>query len=90
MPRRIPDYPDAYAGFNKVASFGSLIILASVVLFLYIVYRTLTDGVVCPKNPWNLDGVDANKPQSPTLEWVIPSPPEFHSHAEPPLVKETI
>jgi len=37
-----------------------------------------------------LDGVDANKPQSPTLEWVIPSPPEFHSHAEPPLVKETI
>jgi cytochrome c oxidase subunit I len=90
MPRRIPDYPDAYAGFNKVASFGSLIILVSVVLFLYIVYRTLTDGVVCPKNPWNLDGVDANKPQSPTLEWVIPSPPEFHSHAEPPLVKETI
>jgi heme/copper-type cytochrome/quinol oxidase subunit 1 len=23
MPRRIPDYPDTYSGFNYIASFGS-------------------------------------------------------------------
>lgn len=42
MPRRIPDYPDAYAGWNAVASFGSYISAISVVLFFYIVYTTLT------------------------------------------------
>ena len=38
MPRRIPDYPDAYILWNYVASIGSLISLVGVILFLYIVY----------------------------------------------------
>lgn len=42
MPRRIPDYPDAYAGWNMVASFGSYISAISLVLFFVIVYLTLT------------------------------------------------
>jgi len=33
MPRRIPDFPAAYAYFNYVASFGSLISLFGVVFF---------------------------------------------------------
>ena len=44
MQRRVPDYPDAYAGWNSVASFGSYISAFSVLLFFYIVYITLTDG----------------------------------------------
>jgi len=44
MPRRIPDYPDAYAGWNAVASFGSYISTISVLFFFYIVYVTLTSG----------------------------------------------
>jgi cytochrome c oxidase subunit 1 len=44
MPRRIPDYPDAYAGWNAVASFGSYISIISFILFFYIVYVTLTEG----------------------------------------------
>jgi heme/copper-type cytochrome/quinol oxidase subunit 1 len=42
MPRRIPDFPDAYSGWNAVASFGSYISAVSVALFFYIVYLTLT------------------------------------------------
>lgn len=44
MPRRVPDYPDAFAGWNGVASFGSYISAFSVLLFFYIIYITLTDG----------------------------------------------
>jgi cytochrome c oxidase subunit 1 len=42
MPRRIPDYPDAYAGWNAIASYGSYISAFSAVFFFYIVYSTLT------------------------------------------------
>jgi len=44
MPRRIPDFPDAFSGWNLVASFGSYISAFSAVLFFYIVYVTLTSG----------------------------------------------
>ena len=44
MPRRIPDYPDAYAGWNGVASFGSFVSAFAVIFFFYIVYITLTQG----------------------------------------------
>nr|ACX50286.1 cytochrome oxidase subunit 1 [Bigelowiella natans]ADV41804.1 cytochrome c oxidase subunit 1 [Bigelowiella natans] len=44
MPRRIPDYPDAYAGWNHVASVGSFISFLSVALFFYIVYDMFIGG----------------------------------------------
>jgi heme/copper-type cytochrome/quinol oxidase subunit 1 len=37
MPRRIPDFPDEFAGWNAIASFGSLVSVFSVLLFIYIV-----------------------------------------------------
>ena len=53
MPRRIPDFPDAYAGWNAVASFGSYISAFSAVFFFYIVYVTLTSGTrIKDKNIW--------------------------------------
>jgi len=42
MPRRIPDYPDAYFGWNSVASFGSYISALSAIFFFFVVYNTLT------------------------------------------------
>ena len=33
MPRRIPDYPDAFQIFNKIASWGSYISVLSAVFF---------------------------------------------------------
>ena len=53
MPRRIPDYADAYAPWNAVASFGSLVSAFSVVLFIYIVYLTLTEGKPVSRNQWS-------------------------------------
>jgi cytochrome c oxidase subunit I len=53
MPRRIPDYPDAFAGWNAVASFGSYISAISAILFFVIVYLTLTSGERgVEKNSW--------------------------------------
>ena len=42
MPRRIPDYPDAFAGWNLIASFGSLVSIVSLLVFAIVVYTTLT------------------------------------------------
>jgi heme/copper-type cytochrome/quinol oxidase subunit 1 len=55
MPRRIPDYPDAFAGWNAVASFGSYVSAFSALLFFYIVYETLVHGEpVKEKDYWKV------------------------------------
>jgi cytochrome c oxidase subunit I len=42
MPRRIADYPEAFAGWNFVASFGSYISFAGLLVFLFgMVYARL-------------------------------------------------
>jgi heme/copper-type cytochrome/quinol oxidase subunit 1 len=41
MPRRIPDYPDAYAGWNYVSSIGSLISLMSVFILFWVFFTML-------------------------------------------------
>jgi len=43
MPRRIPDYPDIYAFWNYVSSFGSYMSLVGIILFFYIVYLAFSD-----------------------------------------------
>jgi heme/copper-type cytochrome/quinol oxidase subunit 1 len=44
MPRRISDYPDAFAGWNYIASFGSSLSVIATVLFFYIVFDGFTAG----------------------------------------------
>jgi cytochrome c oxidase subunit 1 len=79
MPRRIPDYPDAFAGWNMVASFGSYISYASTLLFIFIALRTIFAGKPVGENYW---GEGAT-----TLEWHVTSPPPFHSFDELPVIK---
>merc|ERR1711871_1268913 len=53
MPRRIPDFPDSYAPWNAVASFGSLLSAFAALFFFYVVYVTLTSGEkVSGNNHW--------------------------------------
>ena len=78
MPRRIPDYPDAYAGWNKVASYGGLITLLSMVVFLFLVFKLFRDKKPCPANPWG--------PSADTLEWTLSSPPPEHCFETLPKV----
>jgi cytochrome c oxidase subunit 1 len=42
MPRRIPDYPDAFAGWNYICSLGSIISALSAVFFMVILYQSNT------------------------------------------------
>ena len=52
MPRRIPDYPDMYQKWNTFISFGAFISFCSIILWFYIIYRTLIDRIPCGRNPW--------------------------------------
>lgn len=41
MPRRIPDYRDAYLDFNLYSSWGSLISVISAILFIAMIFMEL-------------------------------------------------
>jgi cytochrome c oxidase subunit I len=78
MPRRISDYPDAFAGWNYVASIGAYISYASSLFFIFIVFHTLLAGKKAAANPWG--------PGATTLEWTVASPPPFHTFEEIPQI----
>ncbi|EWY38418.1 cytochrome C oxidase subunit I [Skermanella stibiiresistens SB22] len=79
MPRRIPDYPDAFAGWNMISSLGAYISFAAALLFVGIAIYTVTRGQRVGANYW---GESAT-----TLEWTVSSPPPFHQFTELPRVK---
>lgn len=51
MPRRIPDYPDAFAAWNAISSFGSLVSVVATALFGYIISDILVNGKPVDANP---------------------------------------
>jgi cytochrome c oxidase subunit I len=79
MPRRIPDYPDMYAGWNMISSIGAYISFASALLFVGIAYWTLRHGRKVGAAYWG--------PHADTLEWTVTSPPPFHAFDTLPQVK---
>jgi cytochrome c oxidase subunit I len=79
MPRRIPDYPDVFAGWNFVASIGSYITFAATVFFVFVALHTLLAGKRIGANPWG-EGATS-------LEWAVSSPPPLHSYTELPYVE---
>lgn len=86
MPRRYSDYPDAYYGFNNISSFGSIISVVGVMIFMYIIYDMLAKGEVENKvDIWHKNEAFVtleDSIQSPTLEWVQTTPPALHTYNE--------
>jgi cytochrome c oxidase subunit I len=80
MPRRIPDYPDMYAGWNYVSSVGAAVTLIATLFWLGLALYTLFAGRRIGANPWG-EGAD-------TLEWTLPSPVPFHQFEIQPKVVE--
>ena len=78
MPRRLADYPEAFAGWNFVASIGAYIGFASTLFFVFILLHTLFAGKRAAANPWG--------ERATTLEWQLPSPSPFHTYEELPVV----
>jgi hypothetical protein len=60
-----------------------------VFLFVYIIYRTLTDGVEVGPNYWRSPEFFEKEGDTATiytLEWTQQSPPEFHTYNETPYL----
>ena len=77
MPRRYIDYPEAFATWNFVSSWGALLSFASFLLFFGIVIYTIRKGApATERNPWN--------EYADTLEWTLPSPPPEHTFEQLP------
>ena len=79
MPRRIPDYPEAYAAYNLMSSYGYAIMAFGMVFFFINVIWSLAAGKKVGDNYW---GEGAN-----TLEWTLSSPPPFHQFETVPIIK---
>jgi cytochrome c oxidase subunit 1 len=78
MQRRVPDYADAYAGWNGVATWGFYILAAGMAFFFLNIIWSLIAGRKAPDNYW---GEGAT-----TLEWTLSSPPPFHQFSTLPRV----
>jgi cytochrome c oxidase subunit 1 len=91
MPRRISDYPDAFAGWNFVSSFGSIVSVVATFLFLYIVYVQLVEGAATSRYPWLTPQYFSDLFQTlfnrnyNSLEWSLNSPPKPHAFVSLPL-----
>jgi len=85
MPRRIPDYPDAFSGWNVISSFGSMISVVATVLFGYIIYDIFANQPKASSNPWAVipyfTGASQFKDNHSvnTIEWTLSSPIPFHA-----------
>jgi cytochrome c oxidase subunit I len=78
MPRRYPDYPQAFWGWNFVSSLGAYVSGIAFLVFFYVLYRTFSSKTRVAANYW---GEGAT-----TLEWTLSSPPPFHTYATLPRI----
>ena len=80
MPRRYVDYSDGYAYWNMVSTWGYVITVVGVLVFLIMLAEAAIRRRPGVANPW---GEGAT-----TLEWTLSSPPPHHQFNELPVVKD--
>lgn len=87
MPRRVPDYPDAFAEWNYLASIGSMISVVSGLLVVYIIFDSFIKKNPVAQDYWNFKDFfnKKNSNFSITLEWVNNSPADERSFNQLPL-----
>ena len=78
MPRRYADYPDAFAQWHKVSTYGGHIFGLSMFVFVIGVVLAFRSKERAADNPW---GEGAT-----TLEWTLSSPPPFHQFETLPRI----
>ncbi|MHA4837307.1 cytochrome c oxidase subunit I [Sphingopyxis sp. MSC1_008] len=78
MPRRYPDYAEAYAHWHLISSYGYVIMGVGMLFFFVNIGYSLFAGKKAADNPW---GEGAT-----TLEWTLSSPPPFHQFNELPRI----
>lgn len=79
MPRRLPDYPEAFTYWNHISSIGYAIMGVGMLFFFANVAWSLLFGRKVEGNYW---GEGAT-----TLEWTLSSPPPFHQFETLPQIK---
>ena len=78
MPRRVPDYPEAFAYWNHVSSIGYVVMAVGMVIFFINIAWSFIGGRKAVDNPW---GEGAT-----TLEWTLSSPPPYHQFETLPKI----
>jgi cytochrome c oxidase subunit 1 len=78
MPRRYPDYPEAFAYWDHVASVGYAVMAFGMLFFFANILWAFLRGAKAGDNPWG-DGAT-------TLEWTLSSPPPFHQFETLPRI----
>jgi cytochrome c oxidase subunit 1 len=78
MPRRIPDYTDAFRPFNNIATTGYTITAVGMLIFLVNIGWSLFRGARAPASPWGEGAL--------TLEWTLSSPPPYHQFEQLPRI----
>nr|YP_002734946.1 cytochrome c oxidase subunit I [Coptosoma bifarium]ABZ01983.1 cytochrome c oxidase subunit I [Coptosoma bifarium] len=76
MPRRYSDYPDSYTSWNMISSMGSTISVLSILLFLMILWESLSSkrSAIFTEN------------MTSSVEWMQKMPPAEHSYSEMPIL----
>jgi len=69
MPRRYSDYPDFFTTWNLVSSFGSIISVLAIILYMYIIWEAL----VSKRNLINSHYTNS------AIEWQLNTPPSEHT-----------